>query len=141
MNTMKKVRLIADGCAGQNKNTIMLAMLSKWLTEAPQIVKEIEIVFPVVGHSYIPPDRVFAQIEKEVRNYEVINSPQKYLEIISRFSTVNTLGAECDVLNWKTAAQQIFKPVGNWHLQFKLCKRFLLRRSKRKCFNWWTSPL
>ncbi|XP_041989213.1 uncharacterized protein LOC121740540 [Aricia agestis] len=112
-STVTKVRLISDGCAGQNKNTIMLAMLSKWLTEAPQNVKEVEFVFPVVGHSYIPPDRVFAQIEKEVRKHEVINGPQKYLEVISGFSTVNKLGAECEVLDWKTASQEVFKPVGS----------------------------
>lgn len=54
------------------ENTIMLAMLSKWLTEAPQNIKQIELVFLlVVGHSYIPPDRVFAK-EKEVRRHEVV---------------------------------------------------------------------
>ncbi|CAB3222557.1 unnamed protein product [Arctia plantaginis] len=68
LSTITKVRVMADGCAGQNKNTIMLAMLSKWLTEAPQNIKEIEFIFPVVGHSYIPPDRVFAQIKKKHEN-------------------------------------------------------------------------
>ena len=53
LSTITKVRLMADGCAGQNKNTNKLAMLSKWLTEAPQNVKEIEFIFPVVDHSYI----------------------------------------------------------------------------------------
>lgn len=47
----------------------MLAMLSKWLTEAPQNVKEIEIVLPVVGHPHI-----HIHILKKVRKYEVINS-------------------------------------------------------------------
>lgn len=41
------------------------------------------------------------------------------------------LGVECEVFDWKTASKEVFKPVGNWHLQFKLCKRFILRRSKR----------
>lgn len=70
-------------------------------------------------------------MEKEARKYEVINSPQKYLDIISKFSTVTKLGDECEVLDWKTASQEVFKPVGNWRLKFKLCKRFILRRSKR----------
>lgn len=127
------LRLMADGCAGQNKNTIMLGMLCKWLTEAPQNIKTIELVFPVVGHSYIPPDRVFARIEKEVRLQEVINSPKKYLDIISKFSTVNNLGADdCKVYDWKTASQQVFKLVGNWHFKFKQCKRYILKRSKKQ---------
>lgn len=123
------------------ENTIMLAMLSKWLTEAPQNIKQIELVFPVVGHSYIPPDRVFAKIEKEVRRHEVINSPEKYLEIISNFSTVINLGlssstphlvGDCEGFDWKTAAQDVMKPVGNWHFKFKECKRYILKRSKRQ---------
>lgn len=131
LSSTEIIRLAADGCAGQNKNTIMLGMLSKWLTEAPQNVKAIELVFPVVGHSYIPPDRVFAQIEKQLRKHEVVSGPQQYLNIISKFSTVNNLGTDVEVFDWKTAAQQVFKPVGNWHFQFKLCKRFILTRSKR----------
>lgn len=131
LSKTETVRLVADGCPGQNKNTIMLGMLSKWLCEAPQNVKKVELVFPVVGHSYIPPDRVFAQIEKEVRKHEVISGPQQYLDIISQFSTVNKLDTDIEVLDWKTASQAVFKPVGSWHFQFKLCKRFILKRSKR----------
>ena len=40
------IRLFADGCGGQNKNSIMLSMLSKWLLENVS-VKRIEIIFPV----------------------------------------------------------------------------------------------
>ncbi|CAH3877216.1 unnamed protein product [Pieris brassicae] len=110
LSSIETVRLVADGCAGQNKNTIMLGMLSKWLTEAPQNVKKVELVFPVVGHAYIPPDRVFAQIEKQYRY---------------------RLGTDFEVFDWKTASQEVFKPVGSWHFRFKLCKRYVLKRSKR----------
>ncbi|CAG5001798.1 unnamed protein product [Parnassius apollo] len=59
---IKVLRTIADGCSGQNKNSGMVAMLGKWLTtEAPRHIKRVEIVFPVVGHSFIPTDRLFAQ--------------------------------------------------------------------------------
>ncbi|CAH4029298.1 unnamed protein product [Pieris brassicae] len=121
LSSIETVRLVADGCAGQNKNTIMLGMLSKWLTEAPQNVKKVELVFPVVGHAYIPPDRVFAQIEKQVRKQG--SGPEKYIEIISKFSTVTALGTDFEVFDWKTASQEVFKPVGSWHFRFKLCKR------------------
>lgn len=57
------IRLFADGCGGQNKNVTMIGMCCKWLiTHAPQHVKNVEIIFPVVGHSFLPPDRVFAKI-------------------------------------------------------------------------------
>ncbi|CAF4763168.1 unnamed protein product [Pieris macdunnoughi] len=58
-----RVRLFADGCGGQNKNTILVGMCMKWLySNAPPHVKKLEIIFPMVGHSFLPPDRVFAKI-------------------------------------------------------------------------------
>ncbi|CAH2104487.1 unnamed protein product [Euphydryas editha] len=60
LDGIKTVRLIADGCAGENKKTTVLAMCSKWLAEAPCHAKTLEIIFPIVGRSFIPPDRIFA---------------------------------------------------------------------------------
>lgn len=57
------VRLVADGCGGQNKNSILLCMVSRWLLDNPS-VKKVEIIFPITGHSFMPPDRVFGNIEK-----------------------------------------------------------------------------
>ncbi|CAH4034882.1 unnamed protein product [Pieris brassicae] len=82
---IRTVRLIADGCPGQNKNSIMLTMCSKWLL----IVR---IVFPVVGHSFLPPDRVFAHVEKETRKLECNITPENYLDIIGSHSTIVRLG-------------------------------------------------
>lgn len=136
MNTdlagVQTVRLIADGCGGQNKNSIMLAMCSKWLVEsAPSNVKILELVFPIVGHSFIPPDRVFAQIEKEVRKRDTIVRPEEYLDIISQWSTVVRMGSmECQVYDFKSSMSSIMKDVGTWHFQFKKCKRFYIARSK-----------
>lgn len=36
------VRLMADGCAGQNNNTPVIAMCQKWLSEAPHHIKKVE---------------------------------------------------------------------------------------------------
>lgn len=66
-----------------------------------------------------------------MRKNEVISGPQKYIEIISKFSTVNHLGTDFEVLDWKTASQEVFKPVGSWHFRFKHCKRYIIKRSKR----------
>lgn len=61
------IRLVADGCGGQNKNSIMVSMCSYWiLKDAPPNVTSLELIFPIPGHSYLPPDRVFAKLEKEV---------------------------------------------------------------------------
>lgn len=129
---IKTIRLIADGCAGQNKNTTVLGMCAKWLTEAPSHIKTMELIFPIVGHSFIPPDRVFARIEKQIRKREIIANPEEYHEIIKDCATVITLGNDCKVFDWKKAAAGVFKPVGRWHFKFKNCKRYVLKRSKKQ---------
>lgn len=60
------IRLISDGCGGQNKNTILIGMCCKWLIPHPGI-KNIEVYFPITGHSYLPSDRVFGHIEREIK--------------------------------------------------------------------------
>ncbi|KAK4871722.1 hypothetical protein RN001_015846 [Aquatica leii] len=65
---IKTVRLFCDGCGGQNKNSTFMGMISNWIKcSAPSQIKQCVVIFPVVGHSYIPPDRVFGNIEKDVR--------------------------------------------------------------------------
>ncbi|KAJ8735227.1 hypothetical protein PYW07_006847 [Mythimna separata] len=106
-------------------------MCAKWLSETPQ-VKSLELIFPIVGHSFIPPDRVFARIEKEIRKREIMANPEEYHEIIKNFATVIKLGDDCKVYDWKDAVGTNLKPVGRWHFQFKSCKRYELKRSKKE---------
>lgn len=70
------VRLFADGCAGQNKNSIVIGMLVAWLSRiAPNhIISKIEFIFPVVGHSFMPPDRVFGLIERKVKKFQQLRT-------------------------------------------------------------------
>nr|CAD7420256.1 unnamed protein product [Timema poppensis] len=65
--TKLKPRL-PDGCGGQNKNSLIIGMASKWLLcHAPPQVQTLEFYFPVTGHSFIPADKLFARIEKRVK--------------------------------------------------------------------------
>lgn len=77
------IRLVTDGCGGQNKNCIVIGACSKWLLRNPSI-KTIEIVFPVTGHSFMPADRVFGVIEKELKKLEVILHPKEIRFILKR---------------------------------------------------------
>lgn len=128
LDGIEKVRLVADGCGGQNKNSIMLAMCFKWLSTSP--VKEIELVFPIVGHSYIPPDRVFGKIEKVLRKIEQIVEPSEYLNIFKQHGTVVELGKDVPVMDWKTASQEVLNPPARWHFKFNMSKRFILKRGR-----------
>lgn len=123
------VRLVADGCGAQNKNTIMIGMLAKWLLNAPSHVQDTELVFPIPGHSFLPADRVFGNIERELKKKEVIISPEEYHEIFSNYGTINKVDA---VYNWKSALHDIIKPPGSWHFQFPQSKRFFIKKETTK---------
>lgn len=127
-----KVRLFADGCGGQNKNTVIVGMASKWLqNHAPEHVTHLEFYFPVVGHSFLPPDRVFARIEKRTRKKEEIILPEEYIRIFEEHGTVIRLGGkECVNFDWKNAMIDIQKKPGVWHFKFNQCKRFILKYNR-----------
>ena len=96
-------------------------MLCKWLVNAPKNITEVEIVFPVTGHSFIPPDRVFGLSEKEIKKKEIILRPEHY-------ATVKNLGRDCPNLDWKTAKDKVLKLLGLWHFKLKQSKRIIIQR-------------
>lgn len=86
------------------------------------------ITFPVVGHSFLPPDWVFGRIETKVRGINVILSPMEYEVVLKEFGTVIKLGTNLPVFDWKSATKVTAKPPVSWHLQLKPCKRLILER-------------
>lgn len=134
LENINTVRLMADGCGGQNKNSVMVTMCTKWLgVDAPHHVKTLELIFPVTGHSFIPLDRVFGQIEKVIKKKDTIVSPNEFLEIFKSHGNVLTLGQDVDVYEWKNDCQNVIKPPAQWHVRFNMCKRFILRKGKKQC--------
>lgn len=125
------IELFCDGCPGQNKNSTLIGMLGFWLeTQSPPNIIEAKITFPVVGHSYLPPDRVFGRIEKEVRRREVIVKPEDYYLLFEKQGTVQRLGgAECVVSDWKTESSRIMKNTSSWHFKLSQCKRISLKKT------------
>lgn len=81
-----------------------------------------------MGHSFIPPDRVFAHVEKDVRKFESIIKPEDYLEIIGTHSTIVRLGSDCEVFDFNSMGT-VIKDVGSWHFQLKKTKIFSAIRS------------
>lgn len=130
LDNVKILRLMADGCSGQNKNSILIGMLSKWLaSDAPAFLKRIELVFPVTGHSFIPPDRVFGLIEKEIKRRNIIVKPEEYINFVKNHATVTELN-DIQVLNWKSAIQEIQKGTNSLPFKIMSCKRFIFSRKK-----------
>lgn len=96
------IRLVADGCAGQNKNVNVLTMLTKFLASyAPQNIKNIEIVFPVTGHSLLPSDRVFGLIEKKIKKMDTLIKKEEYHAVFETYGTIKLIGRDWVPYNWK----------------------------------------
>lgn len=85
-----------------------------------------------MGHSFLPPDRVFAQIEKMIKKNEVITNPQDYYNIFKEHGTVLKLGSEIIIQDWKEASTEILKGANAMHFSIKQCKRFFIKRNKQK---------
>lgn len=123
------VRLISDGCGGQNKNSILLGMLCSWFkNNAPANIEEIQLVFPMTGHSFLPPDRLFGNVEKDIRKSEVIISPEEYVNKIGRFATVKRLGDDVIIQDWKTATKEVMKKPASLHFGIQAAKRIYFTR-------------
>ncbi|CAG5058866.1 unnamed protein product [Parnassius apollo] len=100
---------MTDRCADQNKNTTVLGMCQKWLTEAPQHIKKMELIFPVVCQYFLPAYRIFGRIVKEFRKRDKILEPTGYTNIMTEYSNLILVGQECPVKDWKDTAKKGFK--------------------------------
>lgn len=98
LTNVTRIRLVADGCGGQNKNSILVGTCSKWLLEHSNI-KTIELVFPVTGHSFMPADRQFGIAEKKLRKLDVILHPDIIKDVLGETSTLVRLGNDCPIFN------------------------------------------
>ncbi|CAG9793983.1 unnamed protein product [Diatraea saccharalis] len=127
---VKHIRLIADGCGGQNKNCIVLGACCKWLLENSSI-HTIELVFPVTGHSFMPADRIFGVIERKLKTKEVILHPDEITKVLRESSSIVKFGNDCVVNDWRESVRKVLKQTTSWSVQFKDCKRFILKRSKK----------
>ncbi|ROJ94849.1 hypothetical protein DPX16_8053 [Anabarilius grahami] len=83
------LRLFSDSCYGQNKNISVLSML---FALRNQKFKDLSInyTFPVRGHSFLPPDRVFGRLEQEIKK-DAILLPSEYLEIMERHGNLSNV--------------------------------------------------
>ena len=75
-NGRKKLRIFSDNCAAQNKNRTLVMMALQKVQQ--KILDRVEFIYLVSGHSYLPCDRIFGNIEKKLRTLGNISSPEMY---------------------------------------------------------------
>lgn len=101
-NHVEIIRLFCDGCGGQNKNNHVLQTLIQWLfSKSPLHVKAIHLYFPVRGHSFLPADRVFGRLEKEIRKETIITTRDGYDNILKRHGNLKLLRQDWQLLDIK----------------------------------------
>lgn len=106
-----------------------MGIISTWFLHlAPVHIEALEMIFLIIGHSFLPADNVFANIEKKIKKKDVNTSPDDYTNLFSDFGTTVPLAGI--VYDWKTPEQSVFKLPGNWHFSLNPIKRFLF---KKKC--------
>lgn len=119
------VRLFSDSAASQNKNVSVLAALCGYLKSSTRW-KKIHHYFPIRGHSYMPPDRVFGRVEKDLRKKEVIVSPTEYYKILQQHGNVLICGTDWKVKDYKTVAHSRCRTP----LPFKISEQKVITYSK-----------
>ncbi|XP_031336004.1 uncharacterized protein LOC116165583 [Photinus pyralis] len=89
------IRLFCDGCGGQNKNSHIVHTLLYWLKfESPLNITQINLTFPVRGHSFMPADRAFGRVEKLLRKHPTIETKQGYHKLYAEVGAIKILGQD-----------------------------------------------
>lgn len=118
------IRLFCDGCGGQNKNAHVVHALALWLhKKTANNLKYIQLYFPVRGHSYLPPDRLFGRVEKKIRKYEEIVLPEEYQKIYSEVGEVRVLGSDWLIRDYKNLCNFFKKTDGISDMKRVLLKK------------------
>ncbi|CAK1597457.1 unnamed protein product [Parnassius mnemosyne] len=120
-----KLELYSDSCSSQNKNFIMLTMLANFMASS-KVFNKLSHIFPIPGHSFMPPDRVFGRVEKDYRRREVIVSPKEYYSILGKHGQVNEWGKDWYTYNMKATAKRMIKT----KLPFKISQTRIIHFTK-----------
>ena len=79
---VKVLYIFTDNCAGQNKNMLMVWFLQSLICN--NLLIKIVHHYPEVGHSFLPCDRDFAQIELRKKRKEIAYIPQDWYDTIKQ---------------------------------------------------------
>ena len=75
----------SDSCGGQNRNWNMVVFFL-WLLDTYKNIKSLIHRFPEVGHSFLPNDRDFGDVEKAKRKKDSIYSVNQYVNLMENAS-------------------------------------------------------
>lgn len=77
---VRRIDLFADNCFSQNKNRYIVAFFHTLVHNTR--IKEVNIYYPLPGHSRMPCDRDFGRIEKRKRKKDKVSLPSQWVELV-----------------------------------------------------------
>lgn len=78
---IKHLHIFSDNCYGQNRNHTIIRLL---LALAHNRFESVTHYFPIRGHSYMPNDRDFAHVKKQLRTEDRVFTLKQFIRIIAR---------------------------------------------------------
>lgn len=104
-------------------------MVSSWLVSdnTNPAIDEIEIVYPVTGHGFLPFDRVFGNIKNALQRKEIVTTKEVY-NIIRLHATVKIVGEYVKVFYFKKEKEDAIKEVKNWLFQISKVKTVYIKK-------------
>ena len=80
LDGVKSLYLFSDSCGGQNKNSTVIHYLYTIVKMGK--FQNIQHIFPIRGHSFLPCDRDFAKTESKKKRVDRIYTPEHWMEVI-----------------------------------------------------------
>lgn len=102
------LHLYCDSCPAQNKNSTVMAALLMFVNSPRNPFQSVKVVFPIRGHSYLPPDQVFGRVEKVYRRQELIKMPDSYVSILEKHGAVRMMYNHWKPYDFKTLVSNHF---------------------------------
>lgn len=105
----RQLHFFCDSCPAQNKNQTLLSILLRYSNSPNMPFQEVKVFFPIRGHSYMPPDRVFGRVSKVLRKRPVIVSPEEYYSVFTKFAQHFPLGPKWAVYDYAAMSKRMLK--------------------------------
>ena len=106
---LKKLHFFADGCAGQNKNSIVAAMLL-WFVQRTRNVTKITLYFFKTSHGQNEGDSVHSTVERALKRAGEMYVPSQLVTLISLARSIPYSIKQVqkeDIINFKEYSEQI----------------------------------
>ena len=103
-NKFNNFEFYCDSCPGQNKNQMLFSMFAYFTLKYKRIIT---VTFPERGHSFLPSDRAFAQVEKKKRTKDKLLIQKDYESIFTQVGSVKVLNFDFKFLDWSVTKKYI----------------------------------